>query len=64
MSDRKIGVAGRIAIGLAIVAGLLSLSRAFLAYSRTGAVDVGKVALSLGVPVLIIVIVKSASRRP
>ena len=63
MIEQSISKAGKIAIGLAIIAGLLALTRAGYLYSQTGEVDVAKIALGLGIPALIFVVVRSASRK-
>ena len=63
MSEQSISKAGKIAIGLAIIAGLLALTRAAYLYSQTGEVDVAKIALGLGIPALFYVVVRSASRK-
>ncbi len=63
MTEQSISKAGKVAIGLAIIAGLLALTRAAYLYSQTGEVDVAKIALGLGIPALFFVIVSSASRK-
>lgn len=63
MTEQSISKAGKIAIGLAIIAGLLALTRAASLYSQTGEVDVAKIALGLGIPALIFVVVRSTSRK-
>ena len=63
MTEQSISKAGKIAIGLAIIAGLLALTRAAYLYSQTGGVDVAEIALGLGVPALIFVLVSSTSRK-
>ena len=44
MPDRSLSTTGKIAIGLAIIAGLLTLGRALYNYNQNGTVDVGKIA--------------------
>ena len=65
MTDEGISRTGKIAIVLAIIAGVLSLSRALYNYSQSGELDIGKVALGIGIPCLMYAIVKSSatSRR-
>lgn len=63
MTEQSISKAGKIAIGLAIIAGLIALTRAAYLYSQTGEVDVAKIALGIGMPALIFVVVRSASRK-
>jgi hypothetical protein len=50
----------KVAIALAIVAGLLALSRALYNYTQNGKWDVGKIALGIGIPCLVYAIVKSS----
>ena len=61
MTNRSIGKAGKVAITLGIVAGVLSLSRALYNYFQYGHLDIGKIALGIGIPCLIYAIVKSAA---
>lgn len=63
MAEQSISMAGKIAIALAVIAGLLALARAAYLYNQTGEVDVAKIALGLGIPALIFVIVKNTSRN-
>ena len=63
MAKQSISMAGKIAIALAVIAGLLSLSRAGYLYNQNGEVDVAKIALGLGIPALIFVVVKSTTRK-
>ena len=63
MAEQTTSKAGKIAMILAIIASLLSLTRAAYLYSQTGEVDVAKIALGLGIPALIFVVVKSVSRK-
>jgi hypothetical protein len=63
MPDRSLSTTGKIAIGLAIIAGLLALGRALYNYNQNGTVDVGKIALGIGVPLLMYALVKSMSTR-
>ena len=63
MTEQAISKVGKIAIGLAIIGGLIALTRAALLYSRTGEVDVAEIALGLGVPAFFYVLVSSASRK-
>ena len=63
MTNRNINKSGRIAIVLAVIAGVLALSRAIYNYAQHGDVDVGKIALGVGIPLLIYVVVKSSASR-
>jgi hypothetical protein len=60
---RSMSKTSKIAIALAIIAGLLALSRALYNYNQNGKLDVGKIALGIGVPCLVYVIVKSMATR-
>lgn len=61
MASGNMNKAGKIAIVLAVTAGVLALSRAIYKYTQHGEVDLGKIALGIGIPILIFVIVKSTS---
>lgn len=61
MTNRNITKYGRIAITLAVIAGVLALSRAIYNYAQHGDVDLGKIALGIGIPILIYVVVKSSA---
>jgi hypothetical protein len=61
MSDKSMSKTAKVAVALAIVAGLLALSRALYNYSQTGKWDIGKIALGIGIPCLMYAIVKSAA---
>ena len=61
MANQSIGKTGKVAIALAVVAGVLSLSRAIYNYSQHGQLDIGKIALGIGIPCLVYVLIKSAS---
>lgn len=61
MSDKSISKAGKVAIVLAIVAGLLAASRAIYNYTQTGEWDIGKLALGIGIPALMYAIVKASA---
>ena len=63
MSDKRMSKTGKIAIALAIIAGLLALSRAIYNYTQNGKLDIGKIALGIGIPCLMYAIVKSAASR-
>ena len=63
MAEQSIIMAGKVAIALAVIAGLLSLARAVQLYNQNGEVDVAKIALGLGIPALIFVVVKSVPRK-
>ena len=63
MSDQRIGKPGKVAIALAIIAGLLALSRVLYNYTQSGEWDIGKLALGIGIPCLIYAIVKSSASK-
>jgi hypothetical protein len=63
MAEQSISMAGKIAIALAVIAGLLSLTRAAYLYSQNGEVDLTKIVLGLGIPALIFVLVKTTVRK-
>ncbi len=63
MAEQSISMAGKIAIALAVIAGLLSLARAAYLYNQNGEVDVVKIALGVGLPALIFVVAKSVSGK-
>ena len=59
MANQSIGKAGKVAIALGIVAAVLSLIRAIYNYTQHGELDVAKIALGIGIPCLVYVIVKN-----
>lgn len=61
VTNRNISKAGNIAIALAIIAGVLTISRAIYNYARHGEVDLGKIVLGIGIPLLIYVLMKSSA---
>lgn len=61
MSDKSITKTGKVAIALAIVAGLLALGRALHNYTQNGKWDIGKIAIGIGIPCLVYAIMKSAA---
>jgi hypothetical protein len=63
MPDKSITKTGKVAIALAIIAGLLALSRALYNYTQNGKWDIGKIALGIGIPCLMYAIIKSAASR-
>src|ERR1700694_2314465 len=60
MANRNINKAGKVAIVLAVIAGVLSLSRAIYNYTQLGDLDIIKIALGIGIPGLMYALVKSA----
>jgi hypothetical protein len=60
---RRLSRVGRLAIALAVLGGIVAVVSEILSYRRSGTVDWEPVALALGVPLLIYVIVRSAARR-
>ncbi len=63
MAEQSISTAGKIAIALAVIGGLIALARVAYLYNQTGEVDVAKIALGLGVPALFYVLMKNASHK-
>lgn len=64
MAAQNISNAGKIAIAPAFIAGLVALGRAAYKYSQNGELDIGEIALGIGIPCLIYTIVKiSESKR-
>lgn len=63
MSDKSMSKTGKVAIALAIIAGLLALSRALYTYTQNGKLDIGKIAIGIGIPCLIYAMVKSTASR-
>ncbi len=63
MAEQSISMAGKIAVALAVIAGLLSFTRAAYLYNQNGEVDAAKIALGLGIPALIFVLMKSIARK-
>jgi hypothetical protein len=53
----------KIALALAVLAGLLALTNVVLTYRSTGELDYGKIALAIGVPVLFYAILKSQGKQ-
>ncbi len=63
MLDESISKTGKVAIALAIIAGVLALSRALYNYTQSGEWDIGKIALGIGIPCLIYALMKSAATK-
>lgn len=61
MANQSISKGGKVAIALAVVAGVLSLSRAIYKYTQHGELDIVKIALGIGIPCLMYAMVKSAA---
>ena len=61
MAEKRISGVGKVAIALAVIAGVLSLSRAIYNYAQPGELDIIKIALGIGIPCLMYAIVKSAA---
>jgi hypothetical protein len=61
VTTQRISKAGKVAIALAVIAGILSLSRAIYTFTQHGELDIIKIALGIGIPCLMYAIVKSAS---
>ena len=63
MFDESINKTGKVAIALAIIAGVLALSRALYNYTQSGELDIGKIAMGIGIPCLMYAIIKSAASK-
>ena len=50
MNDTQIKRLWRVALGFAVIGGLLALASVFWDYQSTGELDLGHVALAVGVP--------------
>ena len=61
MAEKRISKVGKVAIVLAVIAGVLSLTRAIYNYAQHGELDIIKIALGIGIPCLMYAIVKSAA---
>jgi hypothetical protein len=61
VAEKNISKTGKVAIALAVVAGVLSFSRAIYNFAQHGELDIIKIALGIGIPCLMYAIVKSAS---
>ncbi len=57
MATGRISNGGWLAIGLAILGGLIALANVILGYQRSGDIAWGKLALAFGVPILMYAIV-------
>jgi hypothetical protein len=63
MPSTQISRAGWLAIGLAVLGGLLALLNEVVRYWRAEEVDWGHVALAVGVPALFYAVIRGASKR-
>ena len=63
MTSDRINREGWLAIGLAVLGGLIALVNEIVRYRRSGAVDWGHVALAFGVPFLMYALVGTRQRR-
>ena len=63
MTYERISKTGKVAIILAIIAGFLALVRALYNYTQSGEWDIGKIAMGIGIPLLMYAIVKSAAAK-
>ncbi len=63
MADSRITRIGWLAVGVAVVGGLVALFNVVNDYQSSGLVDWGHLALAVGVPVFMYAIVKSAATR-
>jgi hypothetical protein len=57
MATGRISNGGWLAIGLAVLAGLIALANVIVVYQRSGDISWGKLALAFGVPIFIYAIV-------
>ncbi len=64
MNDTQINRLWRVALGLAVIGGLLALANVVQDYHSTGEIDWGHVALAVGVPALFYAMSHSATARP
>ena len=53
MATRRISNGGWLAVGLAVLAGLIALANVVVVYQRSGDISWGKLALAFGVPIFI-----------
>ncbi|MEO5580099.1 MAG: hypothetical protein ABIR58_05525 [Gemmatimonadaceae bacterium] len=63
MADSRITRVGWLAIGLAVVGGLVALVNEATQYRSSGVIDWGHVALAFGVPILMCGIVRGTAQR-
>jgi len=63
MATGRISNGGWLAVGLAVLAGLLALANAVMIYQRSGDIAWGKLALGFGVPIFIYASVSGRARR-
>ena len=54
---------GRVAVGLAVIGGLVALFNVWSDHGRSGTLDWGHVALAIGVPVFMYVTMRSAHAK-
>ncbi len=62
MPSSRIDRRGWIAISLAVLGGLVAFTRVIVLFRRSGVVDWGHVALAIGVPALMFVMVSARGR--
>ena len=60
---RRIGRTGQLAVVFAVLGAIAVIVNEILNYRSSGVLDRGRIALAFGVPLLIYVMVRSASRR-
>ena len=63
MADSRTKRLWQVAVGLAVLAGLLTLFNAAQDYRSTGALDWGRVALAIGIPAVFYAMAHSAINR-
>lgn len=64
MEKSSINRLGWLAVGLALLGSLVAVVNEIMRFRATGAVDWGHIALIVGVPLIMYVIVSSARRTP
>ena len=62
MTTRPINRGGQLAIGLAVIAGLLFVASVIITFRKTGAVDWWRLALAVAIPLLIYASIRRRQR--
>jgi hypothetical protein len=63
MAEKRIGRAGQLAIGLAVLGSIIATVNEVAGYRDTGTIDWGHVALIVGVPLFMYAIVASSQKK-